>query len=414
MAIIKQDKCIITGINKEGCGTSFVENNIIEIPYTIPQDEILFDQHKYRSQSNYVISSIITSSADRVIPECEYFTRCGGCSLQHLSKNIYTKFKQDLVDNISKELNLTSQINEVVYVGKALRRRVIFKAINKIDNLFLGFYQLNSHKINNIDHCSAATDEISNLIPELKLFLRNILPLSAKADITVLQTYNGLILKIYGTNITDTNKYIDILTSKHNVISIKHNDDILYQSEKPYILLDSVEVEIDEDIFLQPTIKSDEILLNIVMNYVSKDRPYTIIDLFCGIGTYTMALSKNNIVVGVDNNAKALNILKSSSQKAKRGVRVENRDLCLNPLSAKELNEFEVIIINPPRAGAKNQIECITKSSSRFKIIYVSCNPQSFKVDAKILLNSGYTLQSITPIDQFHWTQHLELIALFE
>ena len=157
-----------------------------------------------------------------------------------------------------------------------------------------------------------------------------------------------------------------------------------------------------------------KILLDTVMNYVSKDRSYKIIDLFCGVGTYTIALSKNNTVFGVDNNAKALNILKSSSQKAKRKLRVENRDLWLNPLSEKELNEFEIIVINPPRAGAKNQIESIAQSSSRFKIIYVSCNPQSFEIDAKILLNSGYTLQSITPIDQFHWTQHLELVALFE
>ncbi|MCF8462873.1 MAG: methyltransferase [Rickettsiaceae bacterium] len=415
MAIIEQGKCIITGINKDGCGVAFKGKDVIEIPYTIPGDEVSFYLHQYRAHSNYTISSIDKSSDFRIAPECEYFTRCGGCSMQHLDKNTYTKFKIGLIEELLKKLNVfAAEVNTLVVIEKGVRRRATFKAINKPDNLFFGFYQLNSHKINNIWHCDAVTIKISDLIPDLKAFLKNILPFGSKVEVVVVEANNGIIIKIDNSNLINVKEHLEVLTSKHNIIRIRNDKNILYQTKEPYILLDDIKTQIDEDIFLQPTTKSDKILANIVTNYIPKDRQYKIIDLFCGIGTYTMSLSKTNLVTGVDNNPKALEFLASSAINSDRDITLIDRDLWLNPVAKKEIENFEIIIINPPRAGAKNQIELIAKANCRFKIIYVSCNPDSFKDDAKILLDFGYKLKSITPIDQFYWTSHLELVALFE
>ncbi len=190
--------------------------------------------------------------------------------------------------------------------------------------------------------------------------------------------------------------------------------DIICAHRLPVVEFGGFDVEVDSYCFLQATTKSDKILADYVLKFFANFSALDlkVADLFCGRGTYTIPLSAHYIVDGFESDQKALSALGDVVQTHGLNITLSHRDLFTNPLTFNELAKYNKIVINPPRSGAELQVRELSKSTVS-EICYISCNPNSFTRDAKILIDAGYKLETLVPFDQFYYASHLEVIGYF-
>lgn len=436
MSIIEEGECRIEYLNSKGLGVGFTDLGEVALPYTLVGELVAFERHSYRGKSNCILTKIIESSPERQAPSCQYFTACGGCLLQHLPRKEYNDFKYKLALRQIESKNIKTIINPVITVPPSNRRRANLEVVKKNEQIFLGFHRFRSHQIININECPALLPQLSNLIVPLKELFHKILEHRQKAQIFITNCDNGVDITI---TIQEQQRLKpqqrDILlefAKKYNITRLlfryRKSLDIIQEIEKPYIIFGKVPVEIDAYSFLQASKLSDQILQDLIFKYLSTsnrnpnankddidctDGNEAIVDLFCGRGTYTLPLSDYFKMEGFEFDNNAIEALKNAINRSSRRIIVNKRDLFASPLTPSELGKYNYCIINPTRAGAKAQ--CIELANSNLeKIIYVSCNPESFASDAKIITDSSYKLVEISLLDQFYWSPHLELVGYFQ
>lgn len=306
---------------------------------------------------------------------------------------------------------------DFIWIDKNSRRRLVFQVDN---NHNFGFFQEKSHKLNIVDNCEIAEKSINDLLPSLRKFLKNISTKLLK-QIVVTNFDNGLDLVfryIESPSSQDEKQLIDFAKSQNLVLSLQINSSIfpIYLPRKNQIYCGDYKLIVDSDIFIQATKKGLENIVNILRKTLDDNQAKKIAELYCGCGIYSFTLldlnrqfecfeGSESMIKIIKNNVKNFNI----NQKITPFV----RDLYNNPLSVKELNIFDNVIINPPRNGAEPQIANIAKSQVKY-VQYVSCNPISLVRDAKILVDEKYNISNITAIDQFYSTMHHEIIISFE
>ena len=195
-------------------------------------------------------------------------------------------------------------------------------------------------------------------------------------------------------------------------ISLTVNEDIYVARETPTLTFGSATINVPEHAFLQAVPDAESQMQSLVENGLKKCK--TVADLFCGVGTFTLSLARTSRIQAYDNDVPAIEALTSAVRHTQglKPVTAVRRDLFRQPLSARELKGIKGAVINPPRAGGQKQCEQLTKSEVS-NIVMVSCNPQTFARDARILMDGGYTMGAISPIDQFLWSPHLEIVARF-
>ena len=413
MAIIEEGSCLIEFINNQGLGSGKTLLGLVEVPYALPSEIITFQRHEYRRQSNCLLKNIEKPSSHRITPECKYFGRCGGCMLQHMDLKTYHNFKLSLV---KRALPPEARINPIITIPKGTRRRINLQALKKDEQLFLGFYRFHSHQIIDIDSCPAMMSPLSAILIPLKEVLMNILEHRQKAEIFLMHASNGIDMLLELHNLIDIipeqeQELVDF-AKKTGIIRLQFRSSkkpkVLFESEKPYILLGDKKVTTDARGFMQASFSSDQILADLVEQYLPQEKG-ALVDLFCGRGTFALPLSKRFRVDGFESDATSLEALGKAAEGA---IMLYERDLFTNPLSKEELRPYRFAVINPPRAGALEQVKTLARSKCE-RVIYVSCNPESFARDAGILENGGYKLLEVTPVDQFYWSSHLEVVGVF-
>lgn len=325
--------------------------------------------------------------------KCPYFGRCGGCSLQHLDDNAYTLYKENLVKEALSHKALPVIPESLIRIPAPTRRRATFA----FSNGHFGFNEKQSHKIADIDSCAVLLPELSAFIPTLAKFIKTF---NAKGDVFVLMTEWGADIKIdeqkKKSPSLETLERIAEFCNKNNVARLVLNGEPMYQATK---------LPFPSGAFMQPSKEGEETLIRLVMEAVGDAKK--VADLFCGLGTFTKPLAKaGKKVKGYDSAGESVETLAYS------GIYGENRDLFRNPLEADELNAFDAVILDPARAGAREQCEKIAESDLK-KVVMVSCHLGTFCRDARILVNSGFKIEKLTPVDQFVFSPHLEVVALF-
>ncbi len=418
MAITEQAKCRIDYLNAEGLGVGKTQVGQVILPYTIEGELVEFERHSYRGNSNTILKEILEPSNDRQKPECEYFESCGGCLLQHLKVNNYNAFKLGILARALDAKSLNTAINPMISIPPASRRRSTFGAIKKDNNVFLGFHRFQSHQIVNIDKCPILTLKLSALIKPLKEVLAKVLEKKEKVMISMTEAENGvdILINIERPLNTYQKQYLSVFARKYAIrLQTLFGDrfDIIFQQESPYVVFDGVQVEIDQGCFLQSSAMSDEIISKLVLGALESGAlSAKVADLFCGRGTITFPLSRHFDVDGFESDEVAVSALSEAASKASRPIKAQVRNLYDSPLKASEFEAYEYIVLNPPRLGAKKQCEEL-KLSGVTKIIYVSCSIESFTRDAKILCDGRYKLLEVTPVDQFYYSPHLEVVGVF-
>ncbi len=424
MAILEEGVCKIKYINTKGLGVGSSEQGGVEVPCVMEDELISFTRHKYRNRSNCVLTEVLEPNPQRQDPACPYFTRCGGCRLQHLKDQQYRQLKANMIKLELEKAAIQCTVHEAIFVEKSSRRRANFEAIKRDEKLYMGFHRFHSNQIVDIDVCPALLPELSSIIPALKELLGKLLVHKQKAQIFLTKAANGIDItfEIYkqGRLNEEQKQLLKEFAINNELIKVVFRArkflEVIHLAQEPYVLFDGVKVQIDAHCFLQASASSDQILQDLVIGALSLDPEKTknqkAVDLFCGRGTYTLPLSRYCDVEGVEVEPKSIAALKEACQLSGRQLGLIVRDLFTNPLKTADLNKYDFAVINPPRAGAEEQIHQLAYSNIN-TIVYISCNPETFIRDAKILLNGRYALAEVTPFDQFYWSGHLEVVGKF-
>ncbi len=383
-----------------GRGIGYLNNKIIFIPKSVPGDivnvKITKEKKKYYEGQ---ITEIIKYSKKRISPKCPFFLQCGGCDLMHISLSDTLEYKLAKMNNIFLKNHLNYEIKEIIKSFSPYYYRN--KVSLKIDNYQVGYFTSSTHDLIPITKCYLATKEINNLIKDFSLFsIKN-------GNITIRANYNNDLL----INITSSNELcnLDKLINKYKIVGIIKNNKLIYGDNYFIEKINDFLFKVSYDAFFQvnPFICSE--LFNLISKYTSNS--LKVLDLYCGVGTLGFVASKNaKQVLGVEINELAI-------QDANFNKKLNNINnisfVCADTkvILDRITNEFDTIILDPPRSGINIHVldKIITEKIS--KIIYVSCNPETLGRDL-VMLSKYYSIEEVKLLDMFPNTQHVESICL--
>ncbi|MGH1405100.1 MAG: class I SAM-dependent RNA methyltransferase [Rhodomicrobiaceae bacterium] len=372
------------------------------------------------------IVKIIEPSKDRVKAPCPSYNVCGGCTLQHVSEAFYKTWKQELIIEALKRQSLEpKEVLEPIYIGEGSRRRVTFSAFKQRDKVILGYKKRRSKMINDIENCLIADPELMKLQPILKKHLADCLQAGRVVDVLI-QKINGVFdVVLTGEVGKKGNPDLSVMQMAADLIQDtkiarlswreKFHDecDVIVEKEPIKIQFGKLEIKLPPASFLQPTEAGEAELIKAVVNLLPKEGRCA--DLFCGCGTFTGPMLKNLKKGAVDAFETIQSAVDALNKEAKfKGLPLNaiERDLFKLPLNLDELNKYEALVFDPPRAGAKKQVALLANSTIK-TIIAVSCNPITFARDARVLTEGGYEFESIQLIDQFTQSHHVEMVGAF-
>jgi 23S rRNA (uracil1939-C5)-methyltransferase len=408
----------IRNLGAQGDGVAHCPDGPVYVPFSLAGETVAIARVKDQG----TIMSITEASPDRRQPVCRHFGpdgkngTCGGCSLQHLADEPYHDFKRNLVVAALKSKGLDAEVDALVHCLPGQRRRVVFSARKTEKGLLLGFSQAGSHHIVAIEECPVAVDGI---VARLDVIRAIGFPLVSSAEpfrITVMETLSGLDISFEGIkapNDKQRRTATEIALSTRGIARVSIAGEILIEPQKPVIDFDGVPITPPSGGFAQATKQAEDAMAELVLAHVGKSK--RIADLFCGSGTFALRLARLGKVHAVETEDKALKALDLAARNTQglKPVTTEKRDLFRHPLNLKELKNYDAVVFDPPRAGAEAQCKELARSTVK-KIVAVSCNPLSLARDLAILIEGGYRVTKVTPIDQFLWSPHVEAVATLE
>jgi 23S rRNA (uracil1939-C5)-methyltransferase len=282
------------------------------------------------------------------------------------------------------------------------------------DIVEVGFTGLRAHNIVAIDHCPVLAPSLADAIPAAWAIAEALKAHGKPLDIHATGSDTGLDIDVRGSGPLDSAQTgaLARLAQRRRVARITRHGELVIQRAAPTIRMGQAIVALPPGAFLQATAKGEATLANLVAEHAGKAK--SIADLFSGLGPFALRLAARARVTAVDHDAAALAALaQAATAPGLKAVDIDKRDLFRRPLSAQELERFDAVIFDPPRQGADAQAREIARSKVP-AVIAVSCNPASFARDARTLLDGGYRLGAITPVDQFRYAAHVEIVARFE
>ena len=367
-----------------------------QVPFGIPGDALLDD-------------GALAFGPHHQEPPCRHFPECGGCQLQHADDEAYRGYLVSRVETALAQHGLKTQIREPHLSPPRSRRRAALKALQVGQRLLLGFNAGQSHRIVDMHECHILRPELFALVDPLRELLSGMLQPRRIAEVQLTLIDNGADMLIKGVPAGRLSE-IERLTSfatRHELARLSVDrglgPEALYEPQPATVTLSGRRVGFPPNGFLQATEDGESALIDAVGEALIGCS--TIADLFAGLGTFALATNASYAAEASRDAAAAL-------KRAAPDMIVEHRDLYRRPLDAKELKQFDAVVLDPPRAGAAEQVASLARSGVR-RIAYVSCNPATFGRDARVLVDGGYELGWIRPVGQFRWSTHVELAACF-
>jgi 23S rRNA (uracil1939-C5)-methyltransferase len=347
-------------------------------------------------------------------PPCRHFGRCGGCQVQHLDEEVLAGFVRDRVLYAAEGQGLVPEQVAPVYLSPPnTRRRATLRAINGGGRPLIGFNEAGSHKVLDMRECHVLAPELFALVEALRQMLaprrdRYALEIAlALTDQGVDCAIKGLILE----GLEQTEALLDFCRDRglaRLTLDQGFGVEAFWEPEPVTVTLSGVKVDYPAGAFLQATADGEEALLAEVRKWLGDAG--RVADLFAGLGTFAFALGGR--VTAVEAARDAHLACRAAASRAGRSVEAVHRDLFRNPLRPDELRGFDGVVLDPPRAGAREQVLQLAASDVP-RIAYVSCNPSSWARDGRVLADAGYRLAELRPVGQFRWSTHVELASLF-
>ncbi|MBK6414449.1 class I SAM-dependent RNA methyltransferase [Sphingopyxis sp.] len=363
------------------------------------------------------VDGTLIPGPNRAEPLCRHFGKCGGCELQHVAEPALADFVRDrVVGALAGQDVPVGDVLPALLSPPQSRRRAALTALRTGKQVAIGFNAAQSNQIVDMRQCPLLLPELFALIAPLRELLATIAQQKRPVKVKLQMLDQGVEVILEGVKADglDAAMALQDFAGTHKLarfaVDQGHGLETLWQPEPPTVRFGDVTVEVPAFSFLQPTAMGQTALVDAVAKAIGDAA--AVADLFAGVGTFALSLQKGRKVYAAEGARDAIAALKASANRAGALVATEHRDLFRRPLIPAELNRFGAVIVDPPRAGAEEQVAQLAASDTPV-IAYVSCNPASFARDAKLLVDGGYTLDWVQPVGQFRWSTHVELAGRF-
>ncbi len=354
--------------------------------------------------------NVIRPSPERVAAFCPVFETCGGCKLQHWSAEPYRAWKTALLASALKARGIEPEIKPMIDAHGEGRRRVSLHVREIAGQWRAGFMAEGSHTLVPINTCPILVPNMQNA-PAIAAKFGNIF---GDCDVAITLVDNGLDIAVKASRTLAEKAIAQFapLMRDHGIARIAVNGETRAQQAVPMAHMGKALVALPIGTFLQATSLGEDILAALIVAYAKKSK--RVLELFCGAGPFTFRLAEKYTVHAIDSDKSAIAALQAATRKLQglKPITAEVLDLFRNPYTPMDFKEFDCVVLDPPRAGAEAQCRNIANSQLR-RAIYVSCDVQSFARDAAVLVSGGFKLAEVTPVDQFKYSPHLEMVSLF-
>lgn len=402
----------IGSLTRRGEGSAQWDGVRVAVPFTVPGDTVDIVMDGERA----ALRALVTPSPNRVETFCPWFTRCGGCATQAVALPNQLAWKRELVAQALTQARIAAPVEACVDAHGAGRRRATFHARRGDDgHMAVGFMAARSHDLVAIDTCPLFSPDMHDAVPVARAVARALAAAGKPLDIAVTASLQGLDVDVRGIGTLNEPLEAALIAAARatGIARVSNHGRIVIALRTPTLRVGDALVELPPGGFLQATRAGEEALATLVLEATRGAK--RVADLFSGIGTFALRLARYADILALENDATALNALLEAARRTSglRGLRGQVRDLARRPLSRDELVGLDAIVFDPPRAGAEEQARELARSAVP-TIVGVSCNPQSFARDAQILIDGGYALTRVTPVDQFRHSAHVELVGVFQ
>jgi 23S rRNA (uracil1939-C5)-methyltransferase len=400
------DAVRIIRLGAGGDGVAETAQGPCYVPFALPGERV-------RRVADGLPELMSAPNPQRQRPRCRHFGSCGGCLAQHMTQELYADWKRGIVLAAFRQRGLEADVAPLRGVAAGTRRRAVFTARRQGGELIFGFHRRRSAELFAVAECPV-------LVPAIVAELAGLRAIAAalaekELRLTVLATPVGLDVAIESAANrlnARTAAALARLASRHAIARLAHNGEIVAERARPELMFGGVAVVPPPGLFVQAVGEAQTALIGEVLANIGT--PRRVADLFAGLGTFSLALARHAQVLAVDGEGRALAALAEAKRRATglKPILTKVRDLMREPLSAKELEAFDCVVLDPPRAGAQEQARQIGRARVP-RVVYVSCNPATLARDARTLVDGGFALQRVVPIDQFLYSAHLEAVAVF-
>ena len=408
------ERLTIEALGHRGDGVVGTADGPVYVPFTLPGETVEVDAWPSHPDRRHLLR-VDAASADRVAPICPHFGACGGCALQHWRTEPYRAWKRSLVATALAQIGLPGEVGELIDAhGRGRRRATLHARRGTHDVLQVGFAAPRAHHIVAIDHCPILAPELDGAIKACWAVAEALEPAGKPLDIQVTATDNGLDIDVRGSGALAPARISALarIADVHRLARVTRHGELIALRAAPTVTMGRAKLTLPPGAFLQATAEGEAALAGQVLAHAGTAK--TIADLFAGVGPFALRLAERARVMAADSDEPAVAALKSAAAATSglKPVETVRRDLFRRPFVAPELTPFDAVVFDPPRQGAEAQARQLAASAVPV-VVAVSCNQSTFARDAKILADGGYRLGAVTPIDQFRYSAHVEIVARF-
>lgn len=409
------ERLVIDHVGHFGDGVALVDGNNVYVPYTLGGETVEVAPVPGHHPDRRRLLQVERASPERTTPFCPHFGVCGGCAIQHWQAESYRAWKRDILVGTLAQAKLACEVAPLLDAHGLGRRRITLHArIGTHDVLKVGFAAANSHDIIPVDHCPILDPGLSGALDAAWAIAEPLISTAKPLDIQITATDNGLDVDVRGSGPLPATLIATLsrVAEEHRLARLTRHGELVLMRTPPTIAIGTARVTLPPGSFLQATAAGEEALAALVTGHCQRAKH--IADLFCGVGPFALRLAAQSRIAAFDSDAGAVTALQkaATSTSGLKPVKAETRDLFRRPLMPQELRDYDCVVFDPPRQGAQAQV--VQLAASKIPVVVaVSCNVATFARDARILVDGGYRLAGVTPVDQFRHTPHVELVARF-
>jgi 23S rRNA (uracil1939-C5)-methyltransferase len=409
------ERLVIDHVGHHGDGVAIGRGGNIYVPFALGGETIEAGPVPGRHPDRRRLLKVEAASPERIAPFCPHFGVCGGCAIQHWEAGPYRAWKRDLVVTTLAQAGIDCEVAPLIDAHGAGRRRITLHArMGTHDVLKVGYAAAGSHDIIPIDRCPILDPQLGGAIEAAWAIAEPLISTGKPLDIQVTATDGGLDIDVRGSGPLSTALITRLsgIAEQHRLARLTRHGELVVMRMPPVVAMGTAKVVLPPGSFLQATVAGEETLAALVSDHCKRAK--NIADLFCGVGPFALRLAAKAKVAAFDSDAGAVTALQKAAAATPglKPVRAEPRDLFRRPLMPQELRDYDTVVFDPPRQGAQAQATQLATSKVPM-VVAVSCNVTTFARDAKILIEGGYRIDGVTPVDQFRHTPHVELVARF-
>jgi 23S rRNA (uracil1939-C5)-methyltransferase len=380
---------------------------VVPVPYALPGELVETEAGR--------LLEVIEPSPERIAPFCPHYTVCGGCRMQHCAPAPYAEWKRGLVEAALRHAGLASEVAPLVSAHGAGRRRATFHVVFEKGRPRVGFMAAGTHDLVELEACPVLVPALRSAPDMVRAIVRPLSGLGKPLDVQVTASLGGIDVDIRGAGkgAEAARLRLTELAAQHDLARLAIHGVPVVERRPPGLHMGKAVVVPPAGGFLQATEAGEAALAALVTAALGREK--RVADLFCGVGPFALRMAEARAVDAFDADKPAIAALERALRNTPglKPLKAEARDLFRRPLLAHEIKTYDALVLDPPRAGAEAQVREIIRARHPARIIYVSCDAGTFARDAAALVAAGWRLQRVTPVDQFAYTAHVEMVGVF-